>query len=463
MQDRGNNGIKPTMNDKYLFRRAESSDDAQKLHELFTKVFYPEDVGTLAVTLFNSLPRMKKKYWFIAEEKETATVVSAFALIPWSWEMDGIRFKVAEMGLVGTLENHRGRGLMKKMNREYDRTLEKEKFDLAVIQGIPGFYNRFGYHYAIPLENHINLPLHVIPEGPAKCDYAIRPAGLDDIDFLMREDNAYRNAYYVSAFRDEANWRYLLTESAKTEYGSEYWIIEHAGNNEKYYCRMPHEGFGAGLIISEVSECISYAATIGLLTFFKNKALERNKPYIRLNLHNESTAGKIALNLGAEKGRPYAWQIKIPDRVNLLKKIAPILEKRLQGSCFNKFSETLRLDFFKTKIDLVWQNGLLKSVLPGSEEDCPNTFCVSDDLFAPLCLGHRTWQALQTNRPDIFPAPQYIRPNLEPDQSGLLMDILFPARRSWVVERIRIDCVSEANHDLILWLDKPDTWGPVLI
>jgi len=34
---------------------------------------------------------------------------------------------------------------------------------------------------------------------------------------------------------------------------------------------------------------------------------------------------------------------------------------------------------------------------------------------------------------------------------------------SAIIQRIRIDCVSEANHDLILWLDKPDTWGPVLI
>jgi hypothetical protein len=30
-------------------------------------------------------------------------------------------------------------------------------------------------------------------------------------------------------------------------------------------------------------------------------------------------------------------------------------------------------------------------------------------------------------------------------------------------ERIRIDCVSEANHNLILWLDKPGTGSKVLI
>jgi predicted acetyltransferase len=77
--------------------------------------------------------------------------------------LEGTKLHVAEMGLVGTQENHRGRGLMRTLNREFDKTLDEEKFDLAVIQGIPGFYHQFGYHYAIPLENHINMPLHISP------------------------------------------------------------------------------------------------------------------------------------------------------------------------------------------------------------------------------------------------------------------------------------------------------------
>ena len=399
------------------------------------KVFYPEDVGTFAVTMFHSFPGMKKDYWFIAEEKETSTVVSAFALIPWTWEMDGIGLKVAEMGLVGTLEDHRGQGLMRILNQEFDRTIKKEKFDLAVIQGIPGFYNRFGYHYAIPLENHINLPLHAIPDEPANDGYSIRTADLDDIDFLLQEDKTYRASYHISAVRNKANWRYLLTESRKTEYGSDYWIIEDIGKDESYYCRMPGEGFGKGLIISEVSEGISHAATMRLFSFFKKIAGERDKPYIRLNLHNDSSVAKAALQMGAENSQPYAWQIKIPDKVNLLRTITPVLEKRLKDSSFASFSETLRLDFFSSGIDLIWQNGRLESVMPGSEKECPNTFCICEDLFAPLCLGHRTWLELQQNRPDIFPAPQYIRPSLEPDLSGLLVDVLFPGRKSWIVEQ----------------------------
>jgi predicted N-acetyltransferase YhbS len=156
------------LNDKYRIRRAEASDDATQLHALFSDVFHPEDIGTLAETMFHHLPRMKRKYWFIAEEKETSKIVSAFALIPWTWELEGIKLRVAEMGIVGTQEKHRGRGLMRLLNTEFDKTLNDEKFDLAVIQGIPGFYHQFGYYYAIPLENHINMPLHLIPEKEEK-------------------------------------------------------------------------------------------------------------------------------------------------------------------------------------------------------------------------------------------------------------------------------------------------------
>ncbi|QTA91727.1 GNAT family N-acetyltransferase [Desulfonema magnum] len=424
------------MNDNYFIRRAISDDDSKQLHKLFSEVFHPQDVGTLAETMFHHLPRMEKKYWFIAEDRNTSAIVSAFALIPWTWEMEGIRLKVAEMGIVGTRKEYQEQGLMRILNKEFDKTLAAEKFDLAVIQGIPGFYHNFGYHYAVAMENHINMPLHIIPDEQDKDGYTFRIAGLKDIPYLMEEDESYRKFFSVSAFRDEANWKYLFGQSLKTEYGSEFWIMENKDKCEKFCFRIPQEGFGKGLIISEISAYITYDALIRLFTFCKHKAAERNKPYIRLNLHNESMAGKTAISMGAEKGNPYAWQIKFADRINFLRKIAPILEKRMKESLFKNFSGTVRLDFFKTKADMIWNEGILESVKPGEEEACDNTFCISEDLFPALCLGHRTWQELQHTRPDIFPASQYLRPNLTAsDKSGLLTDTLFPSGNSWIYEQ----------------------------
>ena len=413
------------LNDTYLIRRAESSDDAKRLHALFSNVFHPEDIGTLAETMFHHMPRMKRKYWFIAEEKETTKIVSAFVLIPWTWELEGTKLHVAEMGIVGTQEKHRGRGLMRTLNREFDKTLDEEKFDLAVIQGIPGFYHQFGYHYAIPLENHINMPLHLILETQEKDNYSFRLARVEDIPYLLQADQTYREHFSLSTFRDKANWKYLLTDSLNTEYGSEYWIMEHRDKPSQFYFRIPRHGFGSGLILSEISENITYEALWYLLSFCKKHAIERKKPYLRLNLHHDSTASKMAISMGAEQGKTYAWQIKIPNIIRLLTTMSPILEQRLETSSFKQFSGTLRLNFFKTKVDLHWIKGHLENVLP-AEGECQDTFSIKADLFPTLCLGHRTWQEIQYIRPDISPSS---------GRSALLVETLFPPKKSWIHEQ----------------------------
>ena len=423
------------MNQNYIIRRAESSKDSVKLRDLFAEVFPPpHQVGIFAETIFNCFPGMKNEYWFIAEDRKNSEIASAFALLPWIWEMEGIRLKIAEMGIVGTRQQYRNQGIMKILHKEFAQTVEKEKFDLAVIQGIPGFYHKMGFHYSLAMTNHINIPLHLIPDEYEKNPYRFRIAGLEDIPFFMAEDETYRKFFSISAVRDERIWKYMLTDSLKTECGSEFWIMEHSGNKEKYFFRIPFEGFGPGLIVSEISETINHEALLSFFVFCKKKALERSKPYIRLDFHNESAVGKFAISMAAEKGKPYAWQVSIPDRIRLLKKMAPILEKRIRNSSFSNFSGTLRLDFFQTGIDLQWKEGSLESVTHAGPEECANTFCINADLFPALCLGHRTWKELQYTRPDIFPVSQYLRPDVSTagDISGLLTDTLFPATKSWV-------------------------------
>ena len=413
------------MDKNHIIRRANSSADAEKLHKLFTEVFHPDDVGSLAETMFKHLPGMENKYWFIVEEKQTGDIISAFALIPWVWELEGIKLKVAEMGIVGTLEKYRQQGLMRILNQEFDKTLQKDNFDIAIIQGIPGFYGQFGYSYSIPLENHINLPLHTIQPKEIERGCTFRLAGIEDIPFLMKEDEIYRANYSISAFRDEAHWRYMLTEGLKTEYGSEFWIMENKQNSEKKYCRIPEDGFGTGLIISEISEDISIDALGNLFLFCKEKALDRDKPYIRLNLHNNSRAGRMAISMGAKEGTPYAWQIKIPEKAFFLRTIKPNLEKRITASSFSGFSDKFRLNFYKSTVDLIWKNGELISVKPGQGE-CPFSFSLSDELFPILSLGYRTWQELRYIKPDIFP---------NSEGSALFVETLFPPSNSWIYEQ----------------------------
>lgn len=413
------------MQTDYRFRRAENAADIQQLKALFTEVFYPEEVGILAEIISQHLPGMQRRYWFVAEHIPSGQLASAFALIPWQWEVEGQPLKVAEMGIVGTLDEHRGQGLMRVLNKEFDQVLAQEGFDLAVIQGIPGFYGQFGYAYAVPLENHINLALHMLPDLPAARADQFRLATAADVPFLAAEDGQYREAFSISVHRTVDHWQYLLTESKKTEYGSEFWVMEDPDSQERYYARIPALGFGEGLILSEVSAGISHSAMLDLLAFCKGLALARGKPYLRLNLHNDSPAGQLAQALGAKPGRPYAWQIKIPDPLHLLNTLKPVLERRLRASSFKDYSGRLRLDFYRQAVDLVWQRGELASVGPAAGEST-ESFSLSADLFPALCLGHRSWQELQHIRPDIFPASA---------SSARLVETLFPVQLSWIHEQ----------------------------
>jgi hypothetical protein len=418
----------------YIIRKAIKKNDDKNLNTLMTKVFYPEEVGPLAEVMFNHLPGMKSDYWYIAEEKATAEMVAAFTLIPWMWEMEGIKLKVAEMGLVGTLSEHRGRGLMKMLNLEFDKTLEEENFDLAVIQGIPGFYHKFGYHYSLAMENHINIPLKSLPEvRDFKDNYHFQKANIGDIPFLLKEDEKYRSSYLITSVRNESNWKYLLTQSLNTDYGSEIWIMD-SPTGLRYYFKILLKGFGTGLIISEISENIPADEMYAALHFCRQLAIERRKPYIRLNLHNESDVVSRILSNEISKSKSYAWQIKIPDKLALLTKMIPLLEKRIISSEFAGITGKLRLNLFTETFDICWNEGHISKIESNSGDEPDYTFCVCSELFESLILGHRSWEELQHIRPDVSPELIYIIPTEESlsDKTGLIIDVLFPPRRSWI-------------------------------
>jgi hypothetical protein len=212
--------------------------------------------------------------------------------------------------------------------------------------------------------------------------------------------------------------------------------MESGNRKEKYYFKIPAVGFGTGLIVSEASENISDTAFRSLLHFCASKAREGGKPYIRINMHNQSALAERVVALGVPRSMTYAWQIKVPDTIRFLRKLQPLLERRLAESTFREFSGIFRISFYSGSIDLKWDDGRLVSVEKGGEGECGHTFCISEDLFPSLLLGHRSWEELQYFRPEVSPELLYIRPTAESlqDQTGALTATLFPARRSWICQ-----------------------------
>lgn len=408
------------MNDTYIFRRARSSDDAEKLKEHYDGIFLPEKVGEVAVALFNHHPGMGPENWLMIEEAATGAIASACTLIPWVWEFDGVRLVVAEMGLVGTAAPHRGRGLMSELARRFAEEMDRRGCDLGGIEGIPGFYGRFGYHYAVPLENHVTMPLHVC-SAMDLGGFALRTATRDDIPFLMAQDDEYRRAYSLASVRDGATWEYIFGSSVQTECARDIRILERDGHPLFSFALMAY-GFGAGLIVCEVSEGITFEALCAMLRFLGEEAARRGKPYVRFNLHDESAPARMLIALGASVKPGWAWQVNVPRPDRFLAKIAPVLNRRLAGSPFRGSTVEFGVNLFRATYRLVLEKGEVASVTPHAGE-CAHAINVSADLFPALALGARDWRELNRVRPEVVPST---------DTAALLADVLFPRTRSWM-------------------------------
>jgi predicted N-acetyltransferase YhbS len=413
---------------EYIFKQAENKSDLDQLKSLFNQVFYPEKVGELAQIMSQHLPGMSPENWFVVKNSENQNIVSACAMIPWLWQFSGVHLKVAEMGIVGTAEEHRGKGLMKKNNDQFDKALIEQGIDLAVIQGIPGFYHRLGYHYALPMEHHTEVPLFSIPES---SDLVFCKAELDDIPFLVSDGNRCSDNYAITSVRSADHWEYILKHAIATEYASEIYITEFEGLH--YFFRILKQGFGQGLIISESSSCLPMMVQKAILSFAAKKAKEDDKPYIRLNLPHQHQLVKTAMQYGAVIRPSYGWQIKVANPQSFVQRIKPLLEKRIEESSFKGLNAMVTLDFYTFTIQLKWQKGKLIE-FSDKVDSSDYLMSIPEDLMAPLLLGFRSWQEMQYLRPDIFPADQFLRMDvLKPsEESGALMDVLFPKLDNWI-------------------------------
>jgi GNAT superfamily N-acetyltransferase len=421
-----------TNRNNIIIRHATKSTDLKQIKHLFKVVFGDEGVDKLAEIFHKHFPNWKPDYWFLAEDTVTQQIISGFCLIPWKWNFNSIMLNVAEMGLVATLPDYRGKGLMKLLNAEFNKYIEENGFHLAAIQGIPGFYNKFEYHYALPMERHVIMPLD--KNFPSTNNYGFSEAGIQDIPFLMEQDDLFKSSFDISANRNKATWEYLLSHSKKTEYGSEFWIIEDKLLQDRYYFRIALQGFGSGLVISEISENMPLSALSNTMAFLINESNKRNKPFIRFNISHDLKLSKQLLIWGAEKGKSYAWQIKIQDAIKFLDAMRPVFENRIALSSLKGFSGLFHLNMYYKGIDLIWKNGKIIGIKSEGVKEVENMLNVCADLFILLCLGHKTWEELQQIRPDIFPGDLYFDPtvNRVGNVSRELTDILFPKTKSWI-------------------------------
>jgi predicted N-acetyltransferase YhbS len=402
-----------------VLRTAAGERDVERV-AAFNGTIHGAGVASMTRNLLIHHPHTRGGDLIFVEDGRSGQVVSSLCLIPWTWRYEGVDMPAGEMGIVGTLEGYRHRGLIRAQVDVFKRRLRERGCLLSQIQGIPYFYRQFGYEYALPLEGGLRLEFRDVPTPPAG-HFTFRPATDDDIPALTRLYDEATGDLAIHAVRDAATWRYLLAHTDGTEMERDTWIVQGADGQIAGYMCVPKHHFGKELVVSEVSR-LGFDAALAALDHLKTLALERDKPGIRLNLPAGCTLMQLARSLGAHDLGTYAWQIHVPDFAALLRALAPVFERRIAHSPFAGLTRDVRLSLYRAALVLRFVEGKLTEVTNGGTTGDEAILHLPPLQFIPLVLGYRTVAELRAAYPDVSVAATW----------RLLVDTLFPKTPSFI-------------------------------
>jgi hypothetical protein len=413
--------VRQPLEDNLILTTAASEEDVERV-AAFNGSIHAPNVDILIRNLFLHHPATRGQDLFFVVDEKSDEIVSSLCLIPWAWRYGEVEIPVGEMGMVGTAEAYRGRGLVRAQVDAFKHRLHQRGCLVSHIQGIPYFYRQFGYEYALPLEASLRLELRQVPRSP-EPSYTFRRATPEDIPALRQLYDEAARDLTIHTLRDEGTWHYLQTRADGTVTERERWMIQDPEGEDAGYMSVQRHPFGEELTIDETAR-LGFEAALATLQHARKLAVEREKPGIRLNLPPNATLTRLAQSLEAHDAGTYAWQIHVPDVVALLRALSPVLEHRIADSPFAGLTQKIQLNLYRERVALNFESGHLGQVARAESDTSAGDVILRcpPRPFIPLVLGHRTWRDLQAAYPDVLVPPLW----------RLLADTLFPTVTSFL-------------------------------
>lgn len=148
-----------------------------------------------------------------------------------------------EIGLVGTLPEHRKRGHSRRLMESWLGTLRERHVPLTYLVGIPGYYERWDYHYAAPDQvNHFLAITHDPLKACAEAAGTVRDAEERDIPAIRALLDAELRDTPCSAVLDADLLRYFLDRAHA--HGVAWRVIEIDGHVAAV---VRHKKWGEGI------------------------------------------------------------------------------------------------------------------------------------------------------------------------------------------------------------------------
>lgn len=313
--------------------------------------------------------------------------------------------------LVATDRGYEGRGLVTALMGWAHERSARQGHVLQVIIGIPYFYRRFGYSYALRRPARRPLRSHWRPSAAA-AKVNVRPATLADIPVLAGLQDATQMAADVRMAHSSACWRWLLARTGTVQ------LVAEVDGEPVGAARStpPEEDI---VVIGEIAARTPEAAE-ALLQFAVRAADEVSM------VHADERAGSIGGAVVAAAGEPLPhhdlwYYVRVPDPAALLDALRPVLSARLAAAPDIPATGTALVSLYESSLVFPWAHGEVGPIATGGAVQGPVSAGgsgVPPDAFARLVLGDGAI-AVETHFPDA---------NLGPQRD--LMAALFPPLRA---------------------------------
>jgi len=426
--------------------RWSTADDIAPIADLCAQVFRDER---------DDPPDVSQAYWMrdlmggrhpligpadvaVVEDTRDGAIVAATCLFSQVWTYDGVDLLVGRPEAVVTREEYRNRGFIRAIFELIHARSAALGHLAQGITGIAYYYRQFGYEYALDFEGNRPLPVSAIPrlkEGETE-PFRLREATLDDIPTVRALYDHDRSYALTSTRIDDSYWRWALA-GARPD-ASEGWriyvVVDGEGRAAGYVIAARwawREGFNVNAI--GVADGMSLAGVLppALRALREVAAAALRRPHAEpptTLLFSMGRAHPVYEALGdllpPAPRRPYPWYVRVPDLPAFLRRIAPVLERRLRDSVVAGYSGAVTLDFYRGGLRIVFADGRLETV----EDWRRGAWDTADGGFPPgvflqLLFGYRGLDELRDVYPDVEAAGAAVP----------LLRALFPPRPSWVV------------------------------
>lgn len=380
--------------------RTAAPDDLVDLYALVVDRGEPEDAYDLQLIVEGDGSGIEGT----AVVEQDGSVVATATLLDETLVVGDTSLPVGQVELVAARKDYEHRGYVRALMHWCHERSRLRGHVSQVMIGIPYFYRRFGYVYAIPM--HPYAAVQVLPEPDPAVD--VRLATDSDIPEMAGLQDRFQRHFDVSMPHSDETWR---------------WLLERDGTQQLVATRR-HEIVACArttpfvddepVLVAEIASSDPAAVAMLLATACGPDATRDTRVELR--------PGVVGLaELVGPPERPDWYYLRVPDVANLLAALRPELERRLQRSDFATTDQLVELSFWESQLAFPIANGRVGPITAGG----PRQIIVSQggSGLPPDAVPHLLFGCGAEGLEDRFP-DCYLG-----DQADV-MQVLFPPQRA---------------------------------